>query len=160
MDEEDYLEYFKFSEMFGTADNIYPVIYAVKLNTINDFIFATVKEAILVGASYIDDELTQEVVYLDEQIETDPEFDFPCNSFPSSMTFYKYEDARSFTREANKGLIEEYKKTHFDYEVEEVKKAIKKAYAEERNTVNKEINKELDNPHLFSTVYVKTKYPN
>ena len=150
---------FPISDIYGTDNNVYPVVYAILINTYNDFVFTTVKEAYLVGVSVIDDVMTQEVVFIDEEIDLRKGEEFPRNSMPSSMTFLKYEDAKDFTRSANKELLKEYKKTHFDYEVEKAKEAIKLAYEDEDKTVDKNINRDVENPHLFSTTYIKTKYP-
>lgn len=160
---DDDREYFTVHELFGTSKNVYPLVYALKIYNYSDFYFTVVREAYYVGVSVLDNEITNEVVFLEEddsEIIIDEEGDFPYNSLPATGVFLDYDSAKAASNKFNELLIEDYKKRHFSYEVDSAKEAINKADKLEELYVSKDINRNKKDTHMFSTVYVKTKHPN
>ena len=159
----DDTEFYTVHDLFGLGKNMYPLIYAIRILNFKDFHFLVVREAYYVGASVTGDNLpTHEVVFLEDggEILQDHEGDFPYNALPAMAVFDNYDSARDYSREMNEGLLNEYKETHFDFEVQDAKDAVERAYLEEDKTVYKDINRDKKEKSLFSTVYTKTKYPN
>ncbi len=164
MDNDDYdREYFTIKDLFGTASNVYPLVYALKINNFRDFHYAVVREAYYVGMSVLNEEPTHEVVFWDEfdgEILTEYDDDFPYTALPSMGVYINYEAAKEGCRELNAMLINEYEKTHFDYEVNDAIEEMKRAGDYEDKYIYKDINRGIKNPTIFSTVYVKTKKVN
>ena len=161
--DEDDREFYSLHELFGSSSDIYPVVYALKICDYKDFHFAVVREAFYIGVSVENDLPTHEVVFIDEdggEILTEYDGALPYNSLPSIGVFSNYDSAREACEELNNDLIKQYSDTHFDFEVDNAWKAIQKAYEEEDKFVYKDINRDVKNPSMFSTVYIKTKYPN
>ena len=162
-DEYDDREFYTLNDLFGIKNNMYPIVYALKICTFRDFFYATVRNAYYVGASVLDGKPTHEVVFFDDfdgEVLTDSEDEFPYNSSPTMGVFIDYESAKEGCKELNAELIEDYKKSHFDYEINDALEELKRSEEHEDKTVYKDINKDRKNTHIFSTVYVKTKFPN
>ncbi len=163
MDEDYEREYFTIKELFGCCGNIYPLIYAFKINNFRDFHYAVVREAYYVGISVLNDEPTHEVVFWDEfngEILSESEYDFPYTALPSMGVFIDYDSASEACKELNNRLIDEYKKNHYDHEVSDIIDQVRISQEYEDKYIYKDINRGVKNPTMFSTVYVKTRKVN
>ena len=160
---DDDREYFTLNELLGISNNVYPLVYALKIHNCYDFQYAVVREAYYVGVSVLNNKPTHEVVFIDKnegEILKEEEDAFPYNSLPSLGVFTNYDTAKEACSELNNRLLNEYKKCHFNYQIKDIIKDLKQEEEYEDKYVYKDINRGVDHPHIFSTVYVKTRKVN